>query len=136
MSGTISLAKQITDQLSITHKNMAFKCTFKKMNGDLIISNYGTIIDKYLPLIKQHTINYEVLPEEEKLYFYQPKRLSQDLYGTTELWSTIMNINHVYNISQFNKSNILILNQDGVDLIEEIIIREGSKMDDQDERIL
>lgn len=136
MSGTISLAKDLNDRLTITHKNMAFKCTFKKMNGELIISNYGTIIDKYLPLIKQNTISYEVLPEEEKLYFYQPKRLSQDLYGTTELWSTIMNINHIYNISQFNKSSILILTQDGIDLIEEIIIREGSKVNDQNNRIL
>ena len=59
-------------------------------------------------------------------YFYKPKLLSYELYGTTELWIALLRVNGMRNISEFNKSIIKVYTPDQLqDLIQIFFKREG-----------
>lgn len=40
--------------------------------------------------------------------FYRPKTVSLDLYGTTELWLSLLRVNDMKNITEFHKPIILV----------------------------
>lgn len=59
-------------------------------------------------------------------YFYKPKTLSYDLYDTTEMWLSLLRLNSMRNIIEFNKSIIKIYNPYQVkNLINIFFKREG-----------
>jgi hypothetical protein len=47
-------------------------------------------------------------------YFYQPKTLSLDLYGTTEMWLGLLRLNGMKNITEFRQSIIDVYNPVGL----------------------
>ena len=47
-------------------------------------------------------------------YFYKPKKLSLDLYGTTELWLSLLRINNMVNISEFHMPIIQVYHPDRI----------------------
>lgn len=42
--------------------------------------------------------------------FYQPKTLSYELYGTTELWLSILRVNGMRNVTEFHEPIIQVYN--------------------------
>ena len=60
---------------------------------------YDDFFTRYAGPLSQITVQYIVLPE----YFYQPKTVSQMIYGTTELWLGLLR-----NITEFNQDIISI----------------------------
>lgn len=46
--------------------------------------------------------------------FYRPKMLSLELYGTTELWVSILRLNNMRNITEFHQPLINVYNADGL----------------------
>ena len=52
-------------------------------------------------------VQYFQLNEE---YFYKPKSLSEFLYGTTELWLSLLRVNDMRNITEFHEPIIKIYN--------------------------
>ena len=42
-------------------------------------------------------------PPEVSLYRFKPKKLSYDLYGTTELWDALLELNQMYSIIEFDR---------------------------------
>lgn len=63
------------------------------------------------------------LPQE---YFYQPKTLSWDLYGTTDLWLALLRVNGMRNVTEFHNPIIRIYNPARLrELIDIFFKREG-----------
>ena len=59
-------------------------------------------------------------------YFYQPKTLSLDLYGTTEMWLSLLRVNNMRNVTEFHLPVIKIYNPTDVkELINILFKREG-----------
>lgn len=59
-------------------------------------------------------------------YFYQPKTLALDLYGTTEMWLSLLRVNNMRNITEFHLPVIKIYNPTDVkELINILFKREG-----------
>jgi hypothetical protein len=59
-------------------------------------------------------------------YFYQPKTLSLELYGTTEMWLSLLRVNDMRNITEFHQPIIKIYNPIEVkELINILFKREG-----------
>ena len=52
-------------------------------------------------------IEYYALPQR---MFYQPKTLSYELYGTTELWLALLRVNEMRNITEFHQPIIKVYN--------------------------
>lgn len=135
MSGTMGQIIDLTRNDAVTQSNLSYKAVFKKANGDEVITSYGSVIDKYLPLLKQHTYEWEMSASEFLEFRYHPKKLSFTLYGTTELWGALMAINQIYSVTQFNKSRIFIFNEDIGPVLDEILIKEKDNLDSM-ERII
>ena len=72
-----------------------------------IIIAGNSIVTKYLPELLEDAETITLTNEEFYKYKYNPKRLSYDVYGTTELWSMILDLNELYSATQFNLSSLL-----------------------------
>lgn len=65
---------------------------------------------------------YITMTDSEYLkYRYKPKLLSYDLYGSTELYFTILYLNGMYSIKDFNRRNIKLIKKSSmIKLLEAI----------------
>lgn len=79
-------------------------------DGKKLLTNFDSLLVKYMPEIKQivTTVNF---PNEQYLrYRYNPKLLSYDLYGTTELWALILDLNELTSVAQFDIRKVKLPN--------------------------
>lgn len=59
-------------------------------------------------------------------YFYRPKSISYQIYGTTELWLALLRLNNMASSSDFNKPLIYIYEPNGLkEIIDIYYQREG-----------
>lgn len=87
---------------------------FKTAIGDFFIK-YRKELE---PIIQYYNISQS--------YFYKPKSLSYELYGTTELWLSILRLNNMKNITEFHQPIIKIYNPSYLkDLIDIFFKRTG-----------
>ena len=61
-------------------------------------------------------------------YFYQPKTLSLELYGTTELWLSLLRVNNMRNVTEFHLPIISIYNPTDLKELINIIFKREHKM--------
>lgn len=71
------------------------------------------------------TIQYYNLAER---YFYQPKTLSLELYGTTELWLSLLRVNHMTNVTEFHLPIIQIYNPIELKELIQILFKRERKL--------
>ena len=67
-----------------------------------IIVNGDNIADKYSVELEENKKIVEFSTKEYYKYRYNPKLLSYDIYGTTELWFFILMANEIYTITEFD----------------------------------
>lgn len=96
-----------TDEM--THDSLYFQQVVEDKTGKKIIVNGDSLLLRYMNEIKVLKQKHEFTEVEYRKYKYNPKRLSYDLYGTTELWSLILDINEVTSVAQFDMRTIWIL---------------------------
>lgn len=70
-------------------------------------------------------IEYYTLPES---MFYKPKTVSKELYGTTELWLSLLRVNGMKNISEFSLPIIKIYNSDSLKSLINIFFKREKKI--------
>lgn len=110
-SAVISL-NNLYETLFITDENG--KKLFKVPLNDFFI--------KYRDQLKD-TIQVHAVPQ---LLFYKPKMVSQYLYGTTELWLSLLRLNGMRNVTEFHYPMIYIYNPGGLfELINIFFKRQG-----------
>lgn len=75
---------------------------------------------------RQHFQEAVVIYQMPRSQFYQPKTVSLELYGTTEMWLALLRLNSMRNISEFKKQIIKVYDASAVqELIEIFFAREG-----------
>ena len=77
------------------------KATGSSSSGKFIINEDSYLI-KYLDELNQDLNTVTLSDQEKSKYRYNPKLLSFDIYGTTELWFFIMWANELYTTTEFN----------------------------------
>ena len=111
-SATINL-KKIYDTILVTDVNN---------RSDIYRIPFSDMFLKYKEQFSDSIQNY-ALPE---FYFYKPKLLSYEIYGTTELWLALLRVNGMRNITEFNKSIIKVYTPDKlIELLQIFFKREG-----------
>lgn len=109
--------------------------SFRNFHSDLIIMNEATgdsirvpiesLLGKYRYFLDEIVITVKLYDDEFEKYRYAPKTLSDRLYGTTELWSGILAINHCISVIDFNKNPFKIYDPQKIkNLLNEILILE------------
>lgn len=87
---------------------------------------YLSLTNKYKDFLSAIVVNVTLTPEEVTRYRYKPKMLSYDLYGTTELWSSLLEINNVVSTIDFSFEKLNVYDPAKINaLINEILILEG-----------
>ena len=80
------------DDMEVSYRNLHTNI-YIKTGDDTIKIPYKSIVGEYLPYLRTCKVKTAFTPLEITMYRYKPKRLSNDLYKTTELWSAILELN-------------------------------------------
>lgn len=73
-----------------------------------MIVNSDNIADKYAVELEENKRTIELNTKEYYKYRYNPKLLSYDIYGTTELWFFILMANELYTAIEFNLYKLVL----------------------------
>ena len=110
--------------MEISYRNLHTN-VYIKNKDDTIKIPYKSIIMEYLPYFKSSVVELKLSPEEVSKYRFKPKKLSYDLYGTTELWSALLELNQLYSIIEFNKEVYKVFEpKEFMTLLNEVLILE------------
>lgn len=116
----ISLGKQ----LKISSETMSIKEIVTNTHNERFIVNFTSVIDKYYDILLDHTSIVKLTDDEYLRYRYKPKLLSEELYGTQELHSLLLRLNHITSVIQFDFTELRVFNTNIIKLINEIMILE------------
>ena len=112
------------NDMEISYRNLHTN-VYIKNKDDTIKIPYKSIIMEYLPYFKSSVVELKLSPEEVSKYRFKPKKLSYDLYGTTELWSALLELNQLYSIIEFNKEVYKVFEpKEFMTLLNEVLILE------------
>jgi hypothetical protein len=68
---------------------------------------FSSIINKYKDYLSNIIIEKELSAADQKKYQYSPKALSDKIYGTTELWDTLLVLNGCESIIDFKPTDFV-----------------------------
>lgn len=108
---------------------------FTTDNNKKMLVNFNNLVVKYLPELKQIKVKVTLTNEEYAKYKYNPKVLSYDIYGTTELWFLILEANELHSTSQFNFRTIYLFRTDIVEKMTRILNLEVESKNYNEEEI-
>lgn len=112
------------NDMEISYRNLHTN-VYIKNKDDVIKIPYKSIIREYLPYLQSSVVELKLSPEEVSKYRFKPKKLSYDLYGTTELWSALLELNRLYSIIEFNKEVYKVFEpKEFMTLLNEVLILE------------
>ncbi len=124
-----STIQELIDQVEkkeISYRNLHTTFCIRQ-NGEVIQVPYKSMIREYMDLMENDAITVSLPDDEVRIYKYKPKKLSYDLYGTTELWAAILELNKMYSTMDLTcEKPFLVFNPNTVkEKINEILIMEG-----------
>lgn len=67
------------------------------------------LLDKYRQEILNSKITIKLEPNEQRLYYYNPKLVCHVLYRNTELWRILLDINQMHSVTEFHQEYIYIM---------------------------
>ena len=123
MGRNSTITEYISDYNSEELQSSAFflKQVLDIKTNKKIIVNFNNLILKYMPELKDLKQKIELSDTEYAKYKYNPKLLSFDLYGTTELWFMILELNELYSVTQFDSKTIYLFKSNIVDKMIRIL---------------
>lgn len=87
---------------------------------------YLSILNKHSSILSKIIITRELTSKEYAKYAFRPKLFSDDMYGTTEFWDTILFLNNCKSVVDFRLQKIKYYDPDRFKaFIDEIFIVEG-----------
>lgn len=124
-----STIQELIDQVEkkeISYRNLHTTFCIRQ-NDEVIRVPYKSMIREYMDLMENDAIKVSLPDDEVRIYKYKPKKLSYDLYGTTELWAAILELNKMYSTMDLTcEKPFLVFNPNTVkEKINEILIMEG-----------
>ena len=87
---------------------------------------YASLINKYRHFLTSYVGEWELTPDIKRIFMYSPKAMSYHVYGTTELWSVLLDLNNCKSIMEFDLDKVKLYNPYTINtMINEILILEG-----------
>lgn len=121
---TIEELVNSVNNMEVSYRNLHTYAHIRNKD-DVIKIPYKSVIKEYLPFLQSSVVTLEMGDVEASKYRFKPKRLSYDLYGTTELWSALLELNDMASIIDFDTNIIKVFNpKEFKTLLNEIMILE------------
>lgn len=95
----MEISYRVLHPTAILHDNIS--------NRDIVFP-FSSVISKYKDFLYEIIITIDLTEEESNYYQFKPKMLSEDLYGTTELWDTILVLNNTVSVSEFKPNKLKV----------------------------
>ena len=111
------------------------KQVFENSNNQKMLVNFDNLVIKYMPELKSIKTKVSLSTKEYAKYKYNPKLLSFDIYGTTELWFLILEANELHSATQFNNQVIYLFRTDIVEKMTRILNLETATKNYNEEEI-
>lgn len=105
-------------ELGSSHERLQLKTELR----DEVIIPYRGIVTKYMSSLKNHIHIVKLTDAQLQYYQYSPKLFCYERYGTPELWSELLYINHMTTIMEFNKQTIRAFTSNINDYIAELVM--------------
>ena len=127
MNMTMGLDTTIRDYISsyedeeLVSSAFFLKQVFTTNSNTKMLVNFNSLVLKYLPEMQEIKIKITLSNEEYAKYRHNPKYLSNDIYGTTELWFLILEANELHSIRQFDSKTIYLYRTDIVEKMVRIL---------------
>ena len=86
----------------MSYRNLHTYFYIRNKKGEIIKVPYKSLFKEYRNFFKSAIINVSFQPNEVTKYRFSPKKLSYDLYNTVELWSTLLELNDMLSLYEFN----------------------------------
>ena len=83
--------------------------------------NDDSVLNLYDDLLKKYKIKYRMTNAEYRKYKYNPHKLANDIYGSTEYWWLILHANELTSASEFNSQSIWIYRVELINILREIL---------------
>lgn len=99
------IALGISDEMTYSNFSVLAKC----IDESSILYAQDNVIYDYLEELKSSCVTIELTDEDAIRYRYNPKRLSYQIYGSTELYFIILALNGMCSFKDFNKKHIKVL---------------------------
>ena len=100
------------------------------VEGDKLVINYLPILSKYLYPLESYIETLEMDEDRWRDYRFKPKSVSYALYGTIELATTLMSLNGIVSISEFNMKRLKVFTPAIKDVLKEILNKEKKAIQD------
>ena len=94
----VSLAKDMEISYRTLHPSLVIS---NVKDDDVIRVPYSSIINIYKDFLSTIVVEIKLDDAMREKYMYKPKMVSNELYGTTELWSEILILNNAYSVIEF-----------------------------------
>lgn len=86
---------------TMTFRKMYMQEVMEFNSGKKIIVNSESLLDRYVNELGDYKMALSMSDEEKRKYRFNPKMLSFDLYGTTELWNLLLHANEFFSVAEF-----------------------------------
>ena len=124
----------ISDQINeVNEKEISYNTLHPKLLVTDINKNttirvpYSSYVSQYREFLSTIIVEEELDKEGELKYWFKPKSLSNDLYGTTELWDTILTLNECSSATTFKPTKVKYYDPDLFkDYLNEIMLLENA----------
>src|SRR5574343_232748 len=132
---TISEYSKAYSDTDITFNSLHYKEKNSVDDSTSLILLNDSILDKYRNDLAEKIVTKTLTNEEINKYQYNPKRLSFDLYGTTELWGLLLEINQLQSVTEFNINPVKVYDGSIISYINSIFSLEKPFIDQNEEEI-
>jgi len=128
----LSIPSTMTDQinqmknLDISYRVLHPSCYLTNEETDTTIEiPYSSLTNKYRDFLSNIVIRMPLTHEWQLQYRFKPKMISQELYGTTELWNDILILNNCVRVADFKPKVLSVYDPDEFkEYINQILILE------------
>lgn len=133
---TISDFIKSYSQVDITFESIHYKEKNLLANSsDSLILLSDSLLDKFRLDLANSIVMLTLSSSEYNKYRFNPKLLSYDLYQTTELWSTILDLNELHSSTEFDINPLKVYDSSIINYINTILSLEKPFIDINEEEI-
>lgn len=89
---------------------------------------YDSLCARYRDILDNIVLYIDLDDNAREMYMYQPKKVSEELYGTTELWHEILILNDAVSVIDFRPKRLYFYDPDKFKAyLNEIMILEADR---------
>ena len=115
------------NNLDVSYDGLYYKELANLTSDSKAILLSESVLENYKGDLSELIISKTLTPKEQKKYYYSPQVLSYDLYGTTQFWSLLLDLNDMTSAIEFNGATINIYDSRLTTLVHAVLALEEKK---------